>query len=378
MRWSWKIAEILGIRVYIHATFWLLILFVLYSSWRQGHTAGRTALGVIFIVAIFGCVVLHEFGHALMARRFGIRTRDITLLPIGGLARLERMPDDPKQELLVALAGPAVNVVIAVGLFLGLTATGGRFEWMDFDWLGGNLLTGLMDVNIWLVLFNLIPAFPMDGGRILRALLAMRMEYTRATRVAARTGQTIAFLFGLAGLFGNPFLVFIALFVWLGAEQEAAGVQMRSAVVGIPVQHVMLTDFQVLAPDDQVVTAVQYAFKTGQQEFPVVSGNQVLGILTRRELVRAIQQHGAETPVSMVMQRDIQTVDSYDMLDSVMSRLGESKARALPVTHKGRLVGMLSLENVAEFLTIRKAAGTGRYDGARRSADTAPERGAED
>jgi Zn-dependent protease/CBS domain-containing protein len=373
MRWSWKIAEVLGIRVYIHATFWLLILFVLYSSWRQGHTAGRTALGVIFILAIFGCVVLHEFGHALTARRFGIRTRDITLLPIGGLARLERMPDDPKQELWVALAGPAVNVVIAVALFLGLTAAGGRFEWMDFDWIGGNLLTGLMDVNIWLVLFNLIPAFPMDGGRVLRALLAIRMEYTRATRIAARTGQGIAFLFGLAGLFGNPFLVFIALFVWLGAEQEAAGVQMRSAVAGIPVQHVMLTNFQVLAPDDQVATAVGYALAGAQQEFPVVSGNQVLGILTRRELVRAIQQHGAETPVSMVMQRDIQTVDSYDMLDSVMGRLSESKARALPVAHQGRLVGMLSLENVAEFLMIRRATKTDSYGGARARVNRARE-----
>lgn len=369
MRWSWKIAEVFGIRVYIHATFWLLILFVLYSSWRQGHTAGRTALGVIFILAIFGCVVLHEFGHALMARRFGIRTRDITLLPIGGLARLERMPDDPKQELWVALAGPAVNVVIAAALFLGLSAAGGRFEWMDFDWIGGNLLTGLMDVNIWLVLFNLIPAFPMDGGRVLRALLAIRMEYTRATRIAARTGQSIAFLFGFAGLFGNPFLLFIALFVWLGAEQEAAGVQMRSAVTGIPVQRVMLTNFRVLAPDDQVSTAVQYAVGSGQQEFPVVSGNQVLGILTRGDLVRAIQQHGAETPVSMVMQPDIQTVDSHDMLDSVMTQLSESKARALPVTHQGRLVGMLSLENVAEFLMIRKAVGTRGDSRVRHSED---------
>ncbi|HEX7359399.1 MAG TPA: site-2 protease family protein [Bryobacteraceae bacterium] len=374
MRWSWKIAEVLGIRVYIHATFWLLILFVLYSSWSRGHTAAQTALGVIFILAIFGCVVLHEFGHALMARHYGIRTRDITLLPIGGLARLERMPDDPKQELLVALAGPAVNVVIAAALFLGSAAVGARFEWVDFNWLGGNLLTGLMDVNIWLVLFNLIPAFPMDGGRVLRALLAIRMEYTRATRIAARTGQGIAFLFGLAGLFGNPFLLFIALFVWLGAEQEAAGVQLRSAIAGIPVERVMLRDFQVLGPGDQVAAAIGHAVASGQQEFPVVSGSQVLGILTRRDLVRAIQQHGAEAPVSMVMEHDIQMVDSYEMLDNVIGRLSESKTRALPVIHGGLLVGMLTMENVAEFLMIRKAVKDMGHAGVGRTVHTGRER----
>ena len=209
-------------------------------------------MGVVFILGVFGCVVLHEFGHALMARRLGIRTEDIALLPIGGVARLERMPDEPKQELWVALAGPAVNVLIAAALFLASVVIGSRFDWKDFDWIGTNLLTDLIDVNIWLVLFNLIPAFPMDGGRVLRAVLASRMEYTRATQFAARTGRGLAFIFGLIGLFGNPFLIFIALFVWLDAEQEAAGVQARSSVGGVPVRQVMLTNFHALAPDDRV------------------------------------------------------------------------------------------------------------------------------
>jgi Zn-dependent protease len=164
MRWSWKIAEILGIGVYIHATFWLLILFVLYGSWSQGHTVARTVGGVLFILCLFACVVLHEFGHALTARRFGIRTRDITLLPIGGVARLERMPDGPRQELWVALAGPAVNVLIAAVLIFISVIVGIRFDWKGFDWTGSNLLIDLIDINILLVLFQSNPCFS-DGRR---------------------------------------------------------------------------------------------------------------------------------------------------------------------------------------------------------------------
>lgn len=368
MRWSWKIGQFFGIGVYIHATFWLLILFVLYSSWTRGHTALQAAAGVFFILAIFACVVLHEFGHALTARRYGIRTRDITVLPIGGLARLEKMPDDPKQELWVALAGPAVNVVIAGALYLVSASIGNRFAFTRFDWTGVRFLTDLIVVNIWLVLFNLIPAFPMDGGRVLRALLATRMNYTRATRIAARTGQAIAFVFGLVGLMGNPFLLFIALFVWLGAEQEASAVQMRSSIAGIPVHQVMRSNFQTLAPDEPLARALSYLYSGFQQDFPVLSDHTLLGILTREDLIRAMQKHGAEVLVGDVIQRRPAPVDSHEMLDSVMSRLQES--RVLPVTHQGRLVGMLTLENMAEFLMIQTAAARASRLGPRNSSIT--------
>ena len=242
MRWSWKIGELAGIGIYVHATFWLLILFILYGNWRQGQNLSTALSGVVFVLAIFGCIVLHELGHALTARKYGIRTRDITLLPIGGLARLERMPDDPRQELWVALAGPAVNVVIAAALFLLVTAGGMQPDIADFKWTGGDFLNKLMAVNIWLVGFNLLPAFPMDGGRVLRALLAQRMEYVQATRLAARIGQGMAYIFGLLGLFTDPFLLFIALFVWMGAEQEAAAAHVHNSLGSIPVKRVMLTD----------------------------------------------------------------------------------------------------------------------------------------
>ncbi|HSK87938.1 MAG TPA: site-2 protease family protein, partial [Anaerolineales bacterium] len=208
MKWQWKIGTFAGIDVFVHATFLLLIGWIGYSHWLQFGTIAKVVEGILFILALFLSVVLHEYGHALTARRYGIKTRDITLYPIGGVARLERMPDKPIEELWVALMGPAVNVVIAAILFVYLYVTGGLAQITDLTVASGSFLTRLMVVNITLVIFNLLPAFPMDGGRVLRALLAMRMEYVRATQVAASIGQGLAFLLGLFGLFNNPFLLF--------------------------------------------------------------------------------------------------------------------------------------------------------------------------
>src|SRR5438045_7453399 len=273
MRWSWRIGKLAGITVYMHATFLLLILFILLAYWTEGHSVSLALSGVFFVLVIFGCIVLHELGHALTARRYGIQTRDIILLPIGGVARLERMPEDPRQELRVALAGPAVNVIIAGALSILLAAAGmppTLKQMTNLRWTGGHFLTEVAVINLWLAAFNLLPAFPMDGGRVLRALLATRMEYTQATHVAAQIGQGMAFLFGLAGLFYDPFLLFIALFVWMGASEEASMVQLRTSLGGIPVQRVMLTTFQTLTADDTLATAVNHILEGWQQDFPVV------------------------------------------------------------------------------------------------------------
>jgi len=194
MKWSWKLGEIAGIGIYLHVTFLLLLGWVAVSHYLAGQSIAMMINGVVFLLALFGIVVLHELGHALTARRFGIPTRDITLLPIGGVARLERMPDDPKQELWVALAGPAVNVVLATVLFIVLRLTSGVAPLSQFNVVGGEFLSKLMWVNVSLALFNMLPAFPMDGGRVLRALLAMRLDYVRATQIAANIGQGMAFL----------------------------------------------------------------------------------------------------------------------------------------------------------------------------------------
>jgi Zn-dependent protease/predicted transcriptional regulator len=363
MRWSWKIGKLAGITVYVHATFLFLILFILGAYWVQGHSLTTAASGVVFILLIFACVVLHELGHALTARRYGILTRDIILLPIGGVARLERMPEQPKQELWVALAGPAVNVVIAAGLFLLMALLGIQTEIRNVHWAGGNLLVRLMVANLWLAGFNLLPAFPMDGGRVLRALLATRTDYTRATQIAAQVGQGMALLFGLVGLFTDPMLLFIALFVWMGAEAEAAMAQIHTSIGRIPVRQVMLTEFHTLRPDDTLERAVELILAGLQQDFPVVFGDHVLGILTREGLMRTLAQQGSGVAVREAMLRDFEMVDSHDMLEQALSLLHRCHCRALPVQHDGRLVGMLNTDNVGEFMMIQSALQQARLHG---------------
>ncbi len=355
MKWSWKIGRFAGIDVFLHTTFLLLIGWVGFSYWMQTHSLSSTLQGVGFLLALFVSVVLHEYGHALTARRYGIKTRDITLLPIGGLARLERMPDKPIQEFWVALAGPFVNAVIAAVLFAYLVVSNTLAPLTGLSLTGGPFLERLMSVNLTLLLFNLIPAFPMDGGRVLRALMAMRMDYSRATHVAATIGQGMAFVFGFIGLFTNPMLVFIALFVWIGAAQESGVAQVKTAIGGIPVSRVMLTDFQVLTPHDYLARAVQLILEGSQHDFPVVENDAVIGILTRGDLIKALSTRGQFTPVMEVMHRDFEVIHPGDMLEPVFSRLQECNCHIFPVVQDARLVGLLTAENVGEFMMIQSA-----------------------
>lgn len=364
MKWSWKIGSFRGIGVYMHATFLLLIGFVVLSHWSAGAGVQKTLEGVAFVLALFACVVLHEFGHALMAARYGIGTRDITLLPIGGLARLERMPEDPRQELWVALAGPAVNVAIAAVLFVGIRLTN---EWAPLDQLsvtGGPFLARLLVVNVILAAFNMLPAFPMDGGRVLRAILATRMEYTRATQIAAHIGQSMALLFGFVGLFTNPFLVFIALFVWIGATQEASMVQLTSSLAGIPVGRAMTTDFRVLDRQDTLAHAIEQTIAGSQQDFPVMDDGNLVGILTRHDLLTGLTQHGRDAAVEGSMQREFESVSASQMLESALGCLREGRCHAVTVMRNEQLVGLVTMDGVGEFVAIQAAtkdfARTGR------------------
>jgi len=300
--------------------------------------------------------VLHEYCHALTARRYGIKTRDITLYPIGGVARLERMPEKPVEELWVALMGPAVNVVIGVLLLAYLTATNTLSPLSQVNVGSGSVFERLMIVNFTLVLFNLLPAFPMDGGRVLRALLAMRMDYVRATHVAARIGQGMAFALGFIGLFGNPFLLFIALFVWIGASQESGAVQMKNSLGGIPVTRAMMTDFRTLSPGDTLARVVAYILAGSQHDFPVVdAAGRVAGVLERDAFMKALTEHGQSAPVMDFIRRDLPEVDSQEMLEPVLTHLQEIGLKTLPVLHGGQLVGMITMDNITEFLMIRSA-----------------------
>lgn len=358
MKWSLRVGRFAGIDVFIHATFFLLIGWMALSYWLQTRTVAGTLEGLGFLLALFASVVLHEYGHALTARRYGIKTRDITLLPIGGVARLERMPDQPVQELWVALAGPAVNVLIALLLFGFLLATNALTSLSELSMTNGTFIERLMSVNLTLALFNLLPAFPMDGGRVLRALLAMRLDYLRATHVAASVGQGMAFLFGLVGLFINPFLIFIALFVWIGAQQEASMVQMKTALGGIPVKRAMVTEYHTLSPLDRLTHAVDVILSGSQQDFPVVENGSVVGVLTRNDLLSALAERGPDTPIDQVMQRDFQIVDANEMLDPAVARLRSCDCHTMPVTLRGQLVGLLTTENIGEFMMIQAAIGS--------------------
>jgi Zn-dependent protease len=356
MHWSFRIGRLFGIDVFVHVTFLLLLGFIGVTHWIQFRQPAAALSGVAFFVALFACVLLHEFGHALMARRYGIRTRDITLLPIGGLARLERMPDQPMQELWVALAGPAVNVVIALVLVGYLMAAAIVVPVEQLSVTGGPFLARLAAVNVFLVLFNLLPAFPMDGGRVVRALLATRLDYARATRIAARLGQFMALVFGFVGLFWNPLLLFIALFVWIGAEQEAGLVQMKSALMNTPLRAVMITDFRTLAPDDTLARAVEHILAGFQQDFPVVDADgRLVGMLTRNDLIRGLSELGRLARVDSVMQRDFQVATPFDVAENILARLQECNCHSLPVVHEGRVVGLLNAENLGEFLMIQSA-----------------------
>lgn len=358
MKWSAKLGEFAGIGVYVHATFLILIAWVGFAHWQAEHSVSAALAGILFILAAFACVLLHEFGHALTAKRFGIKTRDIVLLPIGGVARLERMPEDPKQELWVTLAGPAVNLVIAAALYVGLIVTGTLAPLGTLTLTSGSFWERLMLVNVILVVFNMIPAFPMDGGRALRALLAMRMDHTRATRIAAILGQGIALLFGLVGLFGNPFLIFVALFVWIGAAQESATTQMKSALGGIALSDAMITEYRTLSPQDRLAHAVEFLLSGSQQDFPVVDDDVVVGILTRADLLTALAHRGEQAVVSDVMQRDFQTADPGEMIDVVLQRLQSHKCHTVPVLRREKLIGLITMENVGEFISVQAARGS--------------------
>jgi Zn-dependent protease/CBS domain-containing protein len=358
MSWSWRIAKVGGIPINVHWTFLILIAWVLIDAWSHSQDPMTAIASVGFVIVVFGCIVLHELGHALVARHFGINTSDITLLPIGGVARLQRMPDRPSQELQVALAGPAVNVAIAAVLYF-VFGVGFPEATSDAQKLvRAQFVPSLLAFNVIVVLFNLLPAFPMDGGRVLRALLAMRLPYARATRLAASVGQFMAIMFGLAGLsIQNPFLLLIALFVWIGAESEAVITEERVLLKDMPVQTSMLTDYHTVNPEDTLGHAADLLLAGSQQDFPVVSrnGTEFEGVLTRSDLMAGLARGGPQAPVADFMKHEIGSVEAGSSLSEAVNRLREGHGPCLQVLDHGRTVGLLTLENVAEFLMVRAA-----------------------
>lgn len=358
MKWSWTLGRIAGIKLRMHWTFLLLLAWVGLTYAASGGWVAA-AEGIAFVLAVFACVILHECGHALMAARYGVPTEDITLLPIGGVARMQRMPDVPIQEFWIAVAGPAVNVVIAGLLFLGLLLGGGLAMATRIPTWGTSVFAfflNLMWVNLILVVFNILPAFPMDGGRVLRALLATQMDYVRATQIAAGIGQGMAILFGFAGLFTNPLLLFIALFVYLGAEAETQMVQFRDLLRGVSVRAAMITRFRTLQGHDTLERAVDELLAGSQQDFPVTDGHGYRGMLTRQALVKGIREAGLSGTVADWASEEARPVSPDDPLMETVESMRNSQLSALPVFENDELVGLLCHENISELLMVRSAA----------------------
>jgi Zn-dependent protease/CBS domain-containing protein len=353
MSWSINIGRIAGTAVRIHVTFVLFLGWIFFATYAaEGPEAALANL--VFLTLLFACVLAHEFGHIFAARAFGVATPDVTLLPIGGVARLERIPEEPREEFLIAIAGPLVNVLIALGLivFAGARLNAGDLTAMDSAnvWLVDRLAA----VNLFLALFNMIPAFPMDGGRVLRALLATRMGYVRATEVAAMIGQGVAFVLGFVGLFYNPMLIFIAIFVYLAAASEAHMVAMRGISRGVPVSSAMMTQFATLAPDTPIEEAVQKLLHANQSEFPVVNAaGKLVGLLSRGDLVRVLNQRRPNARVADAMTTMVPTIGYRRRLEDAMRILQEKTAPAVAVVDAaGHLVGLVTRETVGEMLML--------------------------
>ncbi len=343
----------LGIPIRIHVTFVLILVWFGMAAAAQSRNVPRE---IAFVLALFACVVLHELGHAAMARRFGVRTREIVLYPIGGVARLESMPGG-WAELLIALAGPAVNVVLAAlcAAALEVLRIPHPFQ-QTMPWENSGLVQKLLWANIVLVVFNMIPAFPMDGGRVLRAVLAIGLGQQRATRIAAFIGQVIAGLFVVFGIVqANFFLAFIGLFVFLGASQEVAFQTRRAVIAGHTAQEAMITKFETLAPQDTLGRAAELLLATHQHDFPVIDAwTRVAGVLPRAKLLEGLARSGQTTPVLEVMLREpVQVTPSTD-LETVLQHLQADPTTPLLVVEAGELKGMVTFENLAEFIVVAR------------------------
>ncbi len=349
---SIKLGSVNGILVKIHWTFFFLPAWILFSNLASGLGLATALISVTFILALFVCVLLHEFGHAFAAKIYGIHTRDITLLPIGGVARLERMPKKPLQELVVAFAGPLVNVVIA-GILLGALIAGGNTISLSLAPQSvGSFFSNLMFVNLFLVVFNMIPAFPLDGGRVFRAILAIFFGYGQATQIAAVTGQVIAVGLALLALFvvGNPFLIIISLFIFFAAAGEARGVRFQESLEGYKVGDAMLTQFQAVRASNQIEEVLPSAYYGFQRDFPVIEDSEVIGMVRREDLLAASLRNEGPVPIGNYMSTRFSRADVNDPLLETIENAGVNQERVIPVFSGENLVGLLDPNHMQEVL----------------------------
>ena len=346
MKGSINLFRVFGIKINIHITFLILpLIFYIMKGWK----------GVFFIMAVFMCVVLHELSHSLMAKRFGIKVPKITLLPIGGVASMEAIPEKPSQELLISIAGPAFNLILAAILYFPLRYVIGReaLSWPPSWDTWPKTVAYIFWMNPILALFNLLPAFPMDGGRILRALLAKKFDYRRATSIAVNFGHVFALFFGYVGLVnGNIFLIFIAVFIYMAASAEEMQVDVREAIRKFYVKDVLPDQFFTLSEEVSLAKVLDLMFHSHQEDFPVIAKHKLVGFLTRSDIIANMHQSGSEKSVKDIMRKEFPTVEPTTLLTDVQKTMLESGFKALPVLKNKKLEGIISLEDISRVYSV--------------------------
>ncbi len=358
MKHALTIGRPFGISVSVHWTFLLIIAWIIFLNLQQGAGTQQIIYSILFVVALFICVVIHELSHSLMARKYGIPTRSITLLPIGGLTDLQKMPEKPKQEFAVSVAGPLSNIAIAIVLSLLLLIT------HNFNISTSNLqaITGknffllLTFANLMLAIFNLLPAFPMDGGRIFRSLMAMYFSREKATYIAMNMGKIFAFGLAVLGIFVNPFLIFIAIFIFIGAQKEYEQVRYTSVLSGYKVKDILMHEFTSLQEDETLRAAVNLLLDGPEKRFVIVDNeNRVKGILTRNNIIQGLSEHGDDLIIRQVMNRNITTFEPDTTLEKAFQVMQKQRITMAPVVQNEKLVGIIDMENINEFIMVRSA-----------------------
>ena len=358
MKWSYQVTRLFGIPLRIHVTFLLLLLFFAMAGARAGEPYGPL-YAVATIVLVFACVVVHELAHSLMARHYGVNVRAIVLLPIGGVSQMEAMPEDPKQEIKVSVVGPLTSLTLAALFYLLALVTEQTLSGKSFATYGPEMFSKLFWINLMLGLFNILPAFPMDGGRVLRGVLATKMEQVRATKVAVEIGQALAILMFFFGIFylNSLWLAVIAVFIYLGAEGEEHATMIRAALRNVPVTRAMLTRIETVAPQDSLGSVVEKACHSLQTDFPVVEGDSVVGLLPKEIIFAAIHETSRETPVSQIMRKEFLSATRDETLDHVFQKMQGQGTSLVPIIEGNRLMGMINLEQIGKYHMMCELAG---------------------
>jgi Zn-dependent protease/CBS domain-containing protein len=351
MKWSLQVGKLFGIPIRVHVTFLLLLFFIAYMGLKQAGQAGAI-FGTISILLIFVCVVLHEMGHSLMAIHYGTEVKDIVLLPIGGVSRMEDIPEEPKKEIAISVIGPLISLGLGVIFFFAAGAVGQSTSFTQFSVFQGNVIATLFWINIMLGLFNLVPAFPMDGGRVLRGILATGMDGLRATKIAVGVGQAFAILLFFFGIFFNWWLALIAIFIYLGAEGEERMVVLKSSLGKSSVGVAMITEVHTVTPDETVGQVLENICHGFQQDFPVLENGELVGILTKEDTFSALHHHEKSALVRDVMQRDFVTTTEDAPLSDIFKKMTARKLSVIPVMRGRKLLGLINLEQIGKYHMI--------------------------